>query len=348
MHYDPYHNHKWAKNLAHARRLREQGETVTFYRGEDLPDNDVYPGMRVMAAYWTSVEHEMRMRLKMLLDGAGHPGWMEDQEILQQRDLFVGRFHEDMRTLIEKDKIFPIVEFDHLVSQDYDLPEDWVPVMQSWQATSEAALDADHPLAPEQIESWFRSCLRSVANYNRYLIWGGVCAAALVRREGEEALRAAIDNTSEQFKWEISREFYVNVMPAAGFEDVGDVMELGMRGMYSDQYYQSGEDEEVGEKTIKQSRLLNCELAGIFQRVADWNDLPTLALGYGICRYCEVHGEATMLITMPPMYSPGYKLLESIGLNNKTCIFELTLTPADDMERLMTTHAKVFGSGDDA
>jgi hypothetical protein len=171
-----------------------------------------------------------------------------------------------------------------------------------------------------------------------------VVAAVLVKRDGDAALRAAIDATTEEFMWEISREFYVNVMPSVGFEELGDVMELGMRGMYSDQYYESGEEQEDGESTVKQSLLKNCELAGIFHRIAEWNDLPKLALGYGICRYCEVHGEATMLITMPPMYSPAYRRVESLGMDDITCKFELTLTPADDMERLMSVHAKVFGA----
>ena len=62
MHYDEYNNHKWARNLAHARHLLERGQAETFYRGEDLADGDVYPGMRLMAAYWVSVEHAARTK----------------------------------------------------------------------------------------------------------------------------------------------------------------------------------------------------------------------------------------------------------------------------------------------
>ena len=112
---------------------------------------------------------------------------------------------------------------------------------------------------------------------------------------------------------------------------------------HADQYYVSGEEREEGDVTIRESILKNCELAGIFHRAAEWNDLDTLALGYGVCRYCEVHGAATMLITIPPMVSPTYRRVHSIGMDGKPCIFELTLTPADDMERLMSAHARVFG-----
>jgi hypothetical protein len=73
MHYDEFHNHKWAYNLKHARDLLAENRLNDFYFGEDLPDGDVYPGMRVMAAYWTSVEHEMKLRWKILLKGATTP-----------------------------------------------------------------------------------------------------------------------------------------------------------------------------------------------------------------------------------------------------------------------------------
>jgi len=342
MHFDEYHNHKWAKNLSHARDLLREGDLETFYRGEDLPEGDVYPGMRVMAAYWVSVEHEMRMRLAMLLKGAKKPEWRQDVEIVAQKDAFLERFLDDMRMLIEREGIVTADAFEDLLAAGMELPENWREHMRGLQDASEAALEAG-AFPEDLVEAWFASCLRSVANYNHYLIWGGVTAAALVKRRGNKALKDAIDATAREFMWEISREFYVNVMPSVGFEDIGDVMELGMRGMFSDQYYVTGEEREEGETVIKQSLLKNCELAGIYRRAAEWNDLPPLALGYGICRYCEAHGEATMMITMPPMYAPEYKLVQSIGLHDKTCAFQLKLVPADDMDRLMMVQEKVFG-----
>jgi hypothetical protein len=77
--------------------------------------------------------------------------------------------------------------------------------------------------------------------------------------------------------------------------------------------------------------------------VAEWNGLPKTALGYAVCRYCEVHGAATMLITIPPMYRPEYRRIRSVGMDDTECLFELTLTEADDMERLMSAHGRVFG-----
>jgi hypothetical protein len=342
MHFYEYHNHKWAKNLAHARQLQAKGDYETFYRGEDLPDDDVYPGMRVMAAYWISVEHEMKMRMGLLLKGAGQEGWAVDPDLLAQRDEYAGRFLEDMRLLVKDNEIVSVERLGGLAGEGWELPENWQETITGWQQASENAL-TDGAIPDGLVESWFDSCLRSIYNYNFYLIWGGVNAAKLVKDGGEEALKAAVDAVAEEFKWEISKEFYVNVMPSVGFEDLGDVMELGMRGMFSDQYYKSGEEEERGEQTIKRSLLMNCELAGIYWRCAEWNDLEKTALGYGCCRFCEAHGEATMEITMPPMYSPGYRRVESLGMDEKTCVFELVLTPADDMERLMMVQEKVFG-----
>jgi hypothetical protein len=343
MFFDPFHNHKWARNLAHARRLAAKGDFETFYRGETLPDGDIYPGMRVMAAYWVSVEHEMKMRLENLLWGACRPEWRDDPALVAQRDVFSLRFQEDMCLLVEQEGICTEVQLNQVICESIETPADWAEKMHAWQEASEASIAKGRALEPELVETWIAACLRSVANYNHYLIWGGVIAAALVKNGGQAALRRAVDATAEDFMWAISREFYANVLPAAGFSDLGDVMELGMRGMYSDQYYQAGEEEQQGETVIKHSLLKNCELAGIFQRVAEWNDLPTLALGYGICRYCEVHGAATMMISIPPMYAPAYQRIQSHGMEGQPCEFELTLTPADDMERLMMVQEKVFG-----
>jgi hypothetical protein len=343
MHFYDYHNHKWAKNLAHARELLAKGDQETFYRGEDLPEGDVYPGMKVMAAYWISVEHEMVMRQAMLLKGIGKESWGDDPIIPAQLEKFSEHFLEDM---VELNDAKGITSRDAVLALKYNrqLPESWIENLQDWQEKSESALESGDPIPEDLIEAWFASCLRSVYNYNYYLIWGGVMAAKLVKEDGEDALVEAIDRVAEEFKWEISKEFYVNVMPAVGFEDLGDLMELGMRGMFSDQYYVSGEEKEYGEGTIRHSRLLNCELAGIYWRCAEWNGLPKTALGYGVCRFCEAHGEATMEVTIPPMYAPAYRRVESLGMDDEVCVFELALTPADDMDRIMRVQEMIFGA----
>ena len=99
MFFDEFHNHKWARNLKHARKLLKENKLEAFYLGEDLPEGDVYPGMRVMAAYWTSVEHEMKLRRKTLLMGANHPEWETDPELVNQAKEFHDRFISDMREI---------------------------------------------------------------------------------------------------------------------------------------------------------------------------------------------------------------------------------------------------------
>jgi hypothetical protein len=344
MYYDEYHNHKWARNLKHARKLLAENRLNAFYHGEDLADGDVYPGMRVMAAYWTSVEHEMKLRFKTLLRGANHPEWASEVEITTQAKEFHARYVADMKALVVRDGIVPVERVETLEAQGWETPADWAEEMRARQAASLSGLEQGG-LETELVEGWFDGCLRSIANYNRYLIWGGVNAAALVRREGVEALHQAVDTVAEEFMWDISREFFATVLPAAGFEDIGDLMELGLRGMFADQYYVKGEDREEGEQTIRTSILKNCELAGIYRRVEEWNNLPRFSLGYGICRFDEVHGKATMMITMPPMVSPDYRLLKSLAMHPDAteCVFELTTTPADDMERILMVQEKVFG-----
>lgn len=347
MYYDEYHNHKWARNLKHARQLLAENRLDQFYHGEDLPGGDVYPGMRVMAAYWISVEHEMKLRRRILLKGANHPEWQADPELVNQVLEFHNRYISDMKELVVREQIVPVERIDLLAEKGWETPSDWADSMRAWQTASLAGIEAGL-LSPDLIEAWFDSCLRSVSNYNRNLIWGGVNAAALVRREGPDALRTAVDAVAEEFMWAISKEFFATVLPAAGFEDIGDLMELGLRGMFADQYYVKGEDREEGEKTVRISMLKNCELAGIYRRVEEWNGLPRFSLGYGICRFDEVHGQATMMITMPPMVSPQYRITQTLALHAdaKECVFELTTVPADDMERILMVQEKIFGPVD--
>jgi hypothetical protein len=335
MFYDEFHNHKWARNLKHARQLLAENQLEAFYNGEDLPEGDVYPGMRVMAAYWISVEHEMKLRHETLLKGANHPEWKNDPELVQQATEFHQRYVADMKELAVRDGIVPAERLDALAVIGWETPANWAEVMHRRQQDSLAALESG-AFPTELVEGWFDSCLRSVSNYNRYLIWGGVNAAALVRREGPAALKNAVDAVAEEFMWAISKEFFATVLPAAGFEDIGDLMELGLRGMFADQFYVKGEDREEGEKTIRCSILKK------------WNGLPPCSLGYGICRFDEVHGQATMMITMPPMVSPAYRLVKSLAMHQDAteCVFELTTTPADDMERILMVQEKVFGAVD--
>lgn len=345
MHYSEFHNHKWARGLAHARRLWQAGRFEALYRGEDLPaEQDVYPGLRVMSAYWISVEHEMPLRLAKLLQGADRPDWFAQNPALSARaGLYLERYLEDMRVLVEREQICTPDHFDQLVGHGLNTPEGWPDQLRAWQQAAEEAVSAGS--FPEELFNAFRdSCLRSVANYNRFLILGGTAAAALVKEGGAEALQAAVDATSEEFMWEISRAFFGTVLPQAGFEDIGDLMELGLRGMYADQWYISGPERQDGERTIRNSLLKNCELAGIYRSTAEWEGLPPLATGYGICRYCEVHGQATMMISMPPMVSPQYRRVKSLGIDGETCDFELVTIPADDMERILMVQEKVFGT----
>jgi hypothetical protein len=238
----------------------------------------------------------------------------------------------------------PVQRIDGLAEAGWETPADWAEAMRSRQQHTLAQLERGE-LDPDLVEAWFDSCLRSVSNYNRHLIQGGVNASALVRREGPDALRRAVDATAETFMWDISKEFFATVLPAAGFEDIGDLMELGLRGMFADQYYVKGEDREEGEKTVRTSMLKNCELAGVYRRVEQWTGLPPFSLGYGICRFDEVHGQATMMITMPPMVSPEYRILKSLAMHPdaEACVFKLATTPADDMERILKVQERIFG-----
>ena len=60
-----------------------------------------------MAAYWLSVEHEMKLRRKTLLQGANHLEWENDPELIDQAKRFHDRYLADMKELVEREGIVP-------------------------------------------------------------------------------------------------------------------------------------------------------------------------------------------------------------------------------------------------
>lgn len=348
MHYDEFHDHKWAKNLSLAVGYWKRGEWEKLWRGEQLAEHDWFPGLRVISAYWASVEHEMPIRLATLLRGAGLPGLPREPAVAARVAGYVGRFLDDMEELARRagDGLPGIVAA--VVGAPLGMPADWAETMRALQAESEAALAGAAAggggFPRGLLDRWLGLCARSVANYNRFLIAEATCAAEIVRRGGDRALRDAVTATEGEFMWEVSRAFFASALPKAGFEDIGDLMELGMRGMYADQWFHQEPERVEGETTVRESVLENCELAGVHAAVERWEGLAPLSLGFGFCRYCEVHGLATMMITMPPMVSPRYERLASLGIDGEACRFRLTTVPADDMPRILEVQEKVFGA----
>lgn len=95
MDYDGFHNHKWAKNLALALGYWKRGDYAKLWRGDQLSEHDFFPGVRVMSAYWASVEHEMPLRLSTFLHGAGHEDWLSDRSLVIR---IVGRISVSLET----------------------------------------------------------------------------------------------------------------------------------------------------------------------------------------------------------------------------------------------------------
>ncbi len=343
MHYDVFHNHKWAKNLGLALDYWKKGTFESLWRGEQLAEYDWFPGLRIMAAYWASVEHEMPLRLATLLRGANKPGLDSEATVATRINTYLRHYKDDMLELsrIAGDPVARAVA--DTLAEPLDMPENWAETMQALQKESEAAV-AGGTFPENLLYRWLRTCARSVANYNRYLIAGAVCAAEIVKRGGVAALQKAVSTTETEFMWDVSRAFFATALPKAGFEDIGDLMELGLRGMYADQWFHTEPERMDGESSIRMSILENCELAGIYAAVERWEGLAPQSLGFGICRWCEVHGLATMMITMPPMVSPSYVREQSLGIDGKACHFRLTTTPADDMPRILEVQEKVFGA----
>jgi len=345
MNFDEFHNHKWAKVLKHACDLWEDEYYQELYYGEDLPDGDYFPGLKVMTAYLVGMEGEMPLHVELLLKGAGHPEWKEEPEIVQQAEEYFQRFLDDKRMLIQREKILQIEQFDKMLERGLNLPDDWHESMQEWQQDSEEAIENDE-FSQELLELWLEFCLRSVLNYNRHLIKSAVIASAIYHRLGADVLCSAVEATTEEFMWRSCWTIYNDAMPKAGLEELSDMLDLNNHGMMLDQWFDPPEETREGEVECRRNTIKNCQYYGVYRTVAEWNNHPPLSLGCAICHYCEAHGRATLQLTMPPTISLQYRRIQSWGLDGKPCIFELKTKPADDLERLEQALERVFGKQD--
>ena len=342
MFYNEYHTHRWAKNLAHARKLYDTGQYEKLYLGENLKDNEVFPGLRAMAAHWAGMEQEMPLRLKMLIKGTRRPDFLADKEINSQTMVYADRFVGDMMEIVLRDNICSPDRVQLIKEKGLSIPEDWGDQMRKLQADTEKAMKS-YRISSQIFESWLDTCLRSIANYNRYIAQSAVITSLFVLKNGENTLKTAIDATAEEFMWEVSRSFYTNVLPNAGITDIQDQIDTIFRGTNSDRSIVMGEETQDGKKTIRRSILKNCMLFCIYQTVAEKYRLQIRSVGYGICRFCEAQGQANAMISQPSNVQVSYQRVQSLAIENRACTFDLITIPGNDTARVQKVQEKVFG-----
>lgn len=341
LNYREEQNHRWAHNLAAARKYYAAGELEKFYRG-DIPAAFPFPGMKILGAFWTAENMEMDERLGIHLDVLPLADEAEYESLSRRYyRLFLDDVLEmNRRTdLFEKDRL---AAFLRTAETEDIIPENWQDLILSLQERSEAEL-AGGPREASLLADWFDYCLRHIVSYARNLIRQGVRTALYVKAYGVGALENAIDPTVEYFSWKINRVFYNEAMPLTGFSDLGDIVQLGSYGMLADQDVSPSQSLENPTKTVKRSFLNTCQLYGFIDSCASFLGMPKGCTSHAYCQYCVGHGRTTMNFVIPPDYKIDYRLEEGLGYGGKRCTFRLEMIPSADDGRCDEATAKIFG-----
>ncbi len=337
LHYRKEQNHRWAENLAAAKKAFEKGDFEIFYRG-NIEAPFPYPGMKIMGAFWVAENMEMHERLTIHSDVLPLKNEAENERL---STLYYGWFMDDFKKLSAADALFDEDSVATLVSlaSTGELDHfDWESSIASLQSRSESG-----ETQPELLNDWFFFCARFILSYAHNLIRQGVRCALYVKENGQDALEKAIRPTVEYFSWKINRIFFNEAMPKTGFSDLSDVISLGSYGMLSDQAVGKGFETKRGDVTEKRSILSTCQLYGFIDSVATFMGLEHGATSAAYCPFCVGHGRTTMHFVVPPDRTVRYSLETGLGYGGNECTFLLSTTPGDDDERCNEATAKIFG-----
>lgn len=363
MNFSEYHSHKWSKNLGEVKKNAEEAASLSakgqideakkklnyIYAGKFDDPNQVFPGLKVMSIFWKAEEEMMQCRFEHMAKAAAHLQITEHPEFDKNLKEVWAKYTADVSELVKKYGLLP----DQMAKQAVNmypprLGQDWAMIFQALVKESEAAVSAgkmDNAL----LDRWMDFCLRGILAYNFGLARQAVLAGLIINKASEKEIMDIVANSKDEYGWELSKKFFVEIFPAAGLTDMNDLQTIGRYGMFADQDLITKEtlpapDKAKTEPKIKTSEFLNCQEFSMFDFTFKHLKVKSEKIGIAMCPYCAEHGKKNASLFVPPSMKPVVQLLTSLGYNNKSCVFETKLHPADDMERFMHAQEKVFGS----
>ncbi len=341
LHYREEQNHRWAHNLSAAMDYFRKGDLERVYQG-DINAEFPFPGMKILGAFWTAENMEMKERLGLHLDVLK---LKEEVEYEKYASNFYRLFLDDVLEMNQRMDLFEKNNLVKLLKQaenEVVIPDNWMDIILDLETRFEESVAQNKPDSGLMSE-YFDYCLRHILSYAKNLIRQGVRTALFVKYNSVEALKKAIDPTIEYFSWKINRVFFNEAMPQTGFSDLGDIVALGAYGMLADQDVSPSSETKLPNHTEKRSYLNTCQLYGFIDSCATFLGLPKGCTSHAYCKYCVGHGRTTMHFVIPPDYKLDYSLEEGLGYGGKRCTFLLKTMPGSDDERCENATAKIFG-----
>lgn len=362
MNYPEYHSHKWAKNFKEAVQrehkadeLAKSGKTGEakeelnlLYAGDFRDEKKIFPGLKVMAPYWKAEDAMMRCRFEAMAEHTTLPDPAKDKEFNDNVKKFYQDFIDDVRALIKRDKTLDEKYLNGIIgTYPPQMPDDWATQLKNLMSETEAVINSGK-MDSVLLERWLVFCLNGIIAYNFGLIKQAVLAGLTIRKSGEAGIKELVDKSRDDYGWRVSKAFFVEVFPAVNITDVTDLQVIGRYGMFADQDLITKEilpptDKKDKEPKVKTTEFLNCQEYSIFDTVLKNMKAPVKHSGIAMCAYCEEHGKKNTQIFVPPSMKPVVKMLQTLAMGDKSCIFETKLFPGDDMERFLAAQSKVFG-----
>lgn len=341
LNYREEQNHRWAHNLAHAMDYFRSGDLTKTYQG-DISASFPFPGMKILGAFWTAENMEMKERLSIHLDVLKLD---DEEEYVKESKRCYCLFLDDVKEMNQRFSLFDPKELDALLSlaKDHDvIPENWMDLILDLENRFEESIASNTP-NPGLMVEYFDYCLRHILSYAKNLIRQGVRTALFVKHNSVAALEKAINPTIEYFSWKINRVFFNEAMPMTGFSDLGDIVALGAYGMLADQDVSPSTEIKHPDHNEKRSYLNTCQLYGFIDSCASFLSMPKGCTTHAYCPFCVGHGRTTMHFVIPPDNTVRYSLEEGLGYGGRRCTFLLETAPGEDDARCENATSKIFG-----
>ncbi|MEW6026111.1 MAG: hypothetical protein AB1599_02285 [Planctomycetota bacterium] len=363
MNFSEYHSHKWSKNLTEVKRRAQEANALykkglikdaqdklsSLYNGEFADTNKIFPGLKVMAVFWKAEEEMMRCRFEAKERAAQDLHLTDTDEFKNNLKAVWQKYTEDITELVKKNFLLdekvagPIIK-----KYPPQMGANWAEVLKGLMSRTEEAVKKGE-ISDGLIDEWLAFCLDGILAYNFGLCRQAVLSAMIISKFSEDKLKQIVADSRDEYGWLVSRKFFVEVFPAAGITDMTDLQTIGRYGMFSDQDLTTSEtlpppDKRATEPKVKRTEFFNCQEFSMFETTFNILGVKTKNTGIAMCPYCEEHGKKNVQVFVPPSMRPEVKMTTSLGMGNKSCIFETKLYPADDMERFMQAQEKVFGS----
>jgi hypothetical protein len=347
--YPEFHSHRWAKNLKESRERATKGINLELlYKGDFVDPRKIFPGLKVMAAFWKSEEEMMRCRFDVMDQYAKMPELLQGKDFQEYLKISFDKFIQDVKELAKRNNLLPEKLLEETIKANPPkTPENWADILKHLFKETEKAV-TDGKIPEELLTRWLVFCLQAIIAYNYGLIKQAVLCGLILKKHGENKMAQIIEKSRDDYGWKLSRIFFREVFPAADITDMTDLQTLGRYGMFADQEVITEEkqppaDKKDTEPKIKISQFLNCQEYSIFDTVFKLMAVPVKHAGVGMCAYCEEHGRKNTQLFVPPSMHPETRIVQALALGADKCIFETKLFPANDMERFMEAQNRVFG-----